>query len=55
MNVDGASVPALVAEAETEVGCVVKEMNGVELGLSEAYGLDSGGSVALRNVARGGE
>ncbi len=55
MNVDGTCVPAVFAEAEREVGCVVKEMNGVELGLSEAYGLDSGGSVALRNVARGGE
>ncbi len=56
MNVDGTYVPALVAEAETEVGCVVMEMNGAELdGLSEAYGLDSGCSVDLRNVARGGE
>ena len=56
MNVDGTCVPALVAEAETEVGCVVMEMNGVELnGLSEAYGLDSGGLMDSRNVARGGE
>ncbi len=54
-NVKGTDTPALIAEADAEVSCVVMGIDGVAFdGRSKAYGLDRDCSVDLRKIACGG-